>query len=163
MTGGADRTALRALYVGLIRSVLDYGCLVYGSAAKTLLNDLDRVQYQALRLCCGAVKTTPVAALQVEMGEQPLELGRRQIALTYWPNLKRHSESHIAQSVLKPCQEQEKGIVQWRSFGWAIGKEVNEMGFSGTDLSPAVALSVLPPWLYDQIIPDFYFLCKGGG
>lgn len=161
MTGGADRTALRALYVGLIRSVLDYGCLVYGSAAKTLLNDLDRVQYQALRLCCGAVKTTPVAALQVEMGEQPLELGRRQIALTYWPNLKGHSESHIAQSVLKPCQE--KGIGQWRSFGWAIGKEVNEMGFSGTDLSPAVALSVLPPWLYDQIIPDFYFLCKGGG
>lgn len=41
---GADRTTLRALYVGLIRSVLDYGCLVYGSAAKTLLNDPDRVQ-----------------------------------------------------------------------------------------------------------------------
>lgn len=69
---GADRTTLRALYVCLIRSVLDYGCLVYGSAAKTLLNDPDRVQYEALRLCCGAVKTTPVAALQVEMGEQPL-------------------------------------------------------------------------------------------
>lgn len=159
---GADRTALRALYVGLIRSVLDYGCLVYGSAAKTLLNDLDRVQYQALRLCCGAVKTTPVAALQVEMGEQPLELRRRQIALTYWANLKGHSDSHIAQSVLKPCQEQEKGPGQWRSFGWTIGKEVNEMGFSCTDLSPAVALSVLPPWLYDQII-DFYLLRKGRG
>lgn len=29
-------------------------------------------QAQALRLCCGAFKTTPVAALQVEVGEMPL-------------------------------------------------------------------------------------------
>ena len=31
---GADRTALKAFYTGLVRSVLD-GCVVFGSAAST--------------------------------------------------------------------------------------------------------------------------------
>ncbi len=54
--------------MALIRSVLDYGCVVFGSAAQSQLKKLDVVQAQALRLCCGAFKTTPVSALQVEMG-----------------------------------------------------------------------------------------------
>jgi len=37
-------------------------------------------------------KTTPVAALQVEMNEMPLEIGRNQIAVTYWASLKGHKE-----------------------------------------------------------------------
>lgn len=32
------------------------------------------IQAQALRLCCGALKTTPMSALQVEFGEMPLYL-----------------------------------------------------------------------------------------
>lgn len=38
----------------MIRSALDYGCLVYGNAAKTNLPKLDVVQAKALRVCCGA-------------------------------------------------------------------------------------------------------------
>lgn len=63
------------------------------------------IQSQALRLCCGAFKTTPVAALQVEMNEMPLDIRRNQIALTYWANLKGHKESHPTQKVLQPCQK----------------------------------------------------------
>lgn len=59
------------MYSGLIRLIQVCGCLVYGSAAITSLKKLDNVQYQALRLCIGAVKTTATAALQVEMGEMP--------------------------------------------------------------------------------------------
>ncbi len=66
---GADRMALKAMYSGLVRSVLDYGCVVYGSAAETSLRKLDDIQHQVLRLCTGAIKTTPITALQVEMGE----------------------------------------------------------------------------------------------
>ena len=57
---GADMSSLRTLYVGLIRSVLDYGCVAYGSAAKTHLGKLDVIQAQALRICSGAVKTSPI-------------------------------------------------------------------------------------------------------
>ena len=34
---GAERTSLKTIYVGLIRSVLDYGCVAFGSAANTSL------------------------------------------------------------------------------------------------------------------------------
>ncbi len=53
---------MKSMYIALIRSELDYGSIVYDSAAK------------ALRLCCGAFKTTPVSALQVEVGEMPLQI-----------------------------------------------------------------------------------------
>lgn len=39
---GADRTALEALYIGLIGPVLDFGCFVYGSTVKILLNNLEK-------------------------------------------------------------------------------------------------------------------------
>lgn len=67
----------------LIRSVIDYGCVAYRSASKTLLGKLDVIQAQALRICSGAFKTTSVPSLQVEMGEMPLELRRIQIMMPY--------------------------------------------------------------------------------
>ena len=40
---GADRTTLLKLYRSLVRSKLDFGCIVYGSASKTALAKLDPV------------------------------------------------------------------------------------------------------------------------
>lgn len=42
----------------------------------------DNIQFQALRLCTGAFKTS-TAALQVEMGEMPLALQQVQLSLNY--------------------------------------------------------------------------------
>ena len=41
-------------------------------AAKSILKRLDVVQAKALRVVCGAFRSTPIAALLVEMGETPL-------------------------------------------------------------------------------------------
>lgn len=46
---GTDRYILKMLYTGLIHSVIDYGCIICGSAAKTL-KKLHTIQYQVLRL-----------------------------------------------------------------------------------------------------------------
>lgn len=62
------------LYIGLITSVLYYGCMVYELASKTLLKKQD--QYHALNVCCGAKKTTPVSALR-----------REKISVVYWAHL----------------------------------------------------------------------------
>lgn len=79
----AERTSLKTIYIGLIRSVLDYGSIIFGSAANISLKRLDNIQYQALRLSSGAIRTTPTSALQVEMGEMPLELRRTQLSINY--------------------------------------------------------------------------------
>ena len=41
---GADSTTLLRLYRFVVRSKLDYGCIVYGSARASYLESLDRVQ-----------------------------------------------------------------------------------------------------------------------
>lgn len=50
---GADRMTMHLIYQAMIRFVLDYGCCVYGSAAKSVLGKLDILQTKALRLCSG--------------------------------------------------------------------------------------------------------------
>lgn len=50
------------------------------------------MQYQALRLCTGAFKTTPTEALQVEMGEMTLAMRGTQLSLSYWVSLQGHSQ-----------------------------------------------------------------------
>ena len=53
-TWGADRKVLLHLYRALIRSKLDYGCIVYGSARPSYIKRLDTVYNQGLRLCLGS-------------------------------------------------------------------------------------------------------------
>ena len=80
---GADQTTLLKLYRSLVRSKLDYGCLVYGSASKTALAKLDPVHNQGLRLSLGAFRSSPVESLYVETHEPPLEIRREKLALQY--------------------------------------------------------------------------------
>ena len=81
---GADRQSMLNIYKALIRSTVDYGCVVYSSACKTSLLKLERIQCKALRIALGAMKTTPTSALLVESEENPLSLRYRKISLTYW-------------------------------------------------------------------------------
>ena len=50
--------SLKQMYVYLIRARIEYGCLVYGSAAKSVLAGLDIVQAKALRICTGAMRSS---------------------------------------------------------------------------------------------------------
>lgn len=80
----AARGSLIRVYQALMRSSLDYGSAAYLAAAQTDLNKLDREEAQALRTCCGAIRSFPVNALQVETGELPLRLRRIKLMLAYW-------------------------------------------------------------------------------
>ena len=60
---GADKKTLLTLYRTLIRSVVDYGSIAYDNASKTTKKLLDQSQSKALRICCGAMMMTPIAAM----------------------------------------------------------------------------------------------------
>ena len=72
---GADRFTLLHLYRSMVRSKLDYGSIVYGSARKSYSQILDTVHHQGLRLALGAFRT-PVTSLYVEADEPSLTLRR---------------------------------------------------------------------------------------
>jgi hypothetical protein len=73
---GADRETLLCLYRALVRSRLDYGSIVFGSARQSYLLSLEPVANKALRLCLGAFCTSPIESLQVEANEPALSLRR---------------------------------------------------------------------------------------
>ena len=62
---GADKLTLLILYRSLVRSKLDYGCFIYGSARKSHLRYLDSIHHLGLRLALGALRTSPVESLYV--------------------------------------------------------------------------------------------------
>ena len=80
---GADRTTLLKLYRSLVRSKLDYGCIIYGSARKSYLQMLDPIHNQGLRLALGAFRTSPVAGFCVEADEPSLYSRREKLSLQY--------------------------------------------------------------------------------
>ena len=81
MEWGADSTVLLQLYRALVRSKLDYGSIVYGSARKSYVELLNPVHHQGLRLSLGVFRTSPIQSLYVEAREPSLENRRLKLSL----------------------------------------------------------------------------------
>ena len=83
-TWGAGQDTQLMIYRAMIRSRLDYGCLCYGTAARSALKTLDVIQAKSLRIDCGvstgnlAIKTGnavhTVIKLRRHQGEQSAKL-----------------------------------------------------------------------------------------
>ena len=69
---GADCFNLLHLYRSLVRSKLDYGSIVYGSARKSCLQILDTVHNQGHLLALEAFRTSPATSLYVVADEPSL-------------------------------------------------------------------------------------------
>ena len=85
---GADKITLLKLYRTLVRSKLDYGSIVYGSAKKHILKNLDPIHHQGLRIALGAFRTSPVQSLYAEAGEPSLENRRMKLSMNYFLKIK---------------------------------------------------------------------------
>ena len=99
---GGDRTPLLRIYRSHIRSKLDYGCIVYGSARRSYLAVLDPIANQGLRLCSGAFRTSPIESLQVETGEPSSVTRRLKLSLQYYVKMKAHPENPAYSCVVNP-------------------------------------------------------------
>jgi ribonuclease HI len=99
--GGNSQTLLK-LYRTLIRSKLDYGSIVYGSARKSYLQMLDPIQNLSLRLCLGAFRTSPIESLQVEANEPPLSSRRNKLAVHYAIKVKSNPTNPTYQTIFDP-------------------------------------------------------------
>ena len=90
---GGDRTTLLMIYRAHIRSKLDYGCIVYGSARQSYLASLDPIANHCLRLCSGAFRTSPIESLHVETGEPSLKTCRLKLSLQFYMKMKANPEN----------------------------------------------------------------------
>ena len=102
---GGDRSVLLNLYRSLVRSKLDYGSIVYGSARKSYLKCLDTIHHQGLRLALGAFHTSPVESLYAESNEPSLYTRREKLSLQYTTKLAANPKSPAYNCVFNPKYE----------------------------------------------------------
>ena len=80
---GTDRKVMLPLYWFLIRSKLDYRCILYGSARKSYFQMLDPIHNQGLKFCLGPFRTSSVDSLYVDAHESSLDARRAKMSLQY--------------------------------------------------------------------------------
>jgi len=133
------------LYRTLIRSKLDYGALVNGSARKSYLKILEPVPNQALRICLGAYRTTPVCSLQAH--EPPIELRREQLSLQYCTKRKSNTLNPTHKTVFQPLSSLYRNKPNAiSSFGLRIQTSIPAINIIKLNITPS-RLSPIPPWL----------------
>ena len=98
----ADKITLLHLYHSLVRSKLDYGCIVNGSARTSYSKALDAIHHQGLRLYLGSFRISPVDILDVEANEPSLDLRRRKLTLQYIVKLKANIDNPAFDCVFHP-------------------------------------------------------------
>ena len=147
---GADSKVLLRLYQALVRSKLDYGCIVYGSAAKSHLKKLDPIHNSGLRISLGAFRTSPIPSLYTEAGETSLELRRLKLSLNYVCKLKSNPDNPAYTSVFNPtCSayfENHEGVTPPLSRRVEPHLEAAKLAMERVELSE---LPITPPWLLE--------------
>ena len=152
---GGDEETLLQLYRTLIRSKLDYGSIIYGSARPSYIKQLDTIHHQGLRLCLGAFKTSPVESLYTEANEPSLKERRIKLAIQYIIKLKAHPSNHAYQCIFHP--ENKHLFLQHPNAIPPLGIRMNEHFENiNIDLSQIAKykLSVIPPWQFVRPIVD---------
>ncbi|GFW57112.1 RNA-directed DNA polymerase from mobile element jockey [Trichonephila clavipes] len=146
---GADRTSLLRLYRALIRSKLDYGSVVYSSACKSLLKILDPVHHQALRLCLGAFRTSPVESLYAEAYEPPLDLRRKYLCLTYFMKIQsmktNTAYSYLFNYSLYDFNSHRSSLTYSQPFHFRIRDLINDLNLNIGRIA-LCKISEVPPW-----------------
>ena len=84
---GADPKTAIMFYKSYILSIIDYGSILYGSASASNLKTIDRIQYKALRICIGAMQSSPNEAVLAESQEPPLQLRRQYLSNKFFAKI----------------------------------------------------------------------------
>ena len=162
---GGDRKVLLKLYRSLIRSKLDYGSIVYGSARKSYLQMLEPIANQGLRLALGAFRTSPVESLRAEANEPSLTLRREKLSVQYALRVSANKGNPTHDCVFNPKYQHlfEAKPNAIPTFGIRVKPILNEIQFDASGVVP-VGPSQTPPWQVQtpQVILDLAQHKKAG-
>ena len=98
---GAAKAPMLTLYRSLIRSVTDYGMQIFYNSNNENNHKIEKIQNEALRLCIGTLKSTPICSLQHACNELPPRVRYLQLSLLY----KAHLQSFYAHPTLSVIQD----------------------------------------------------------
>ena len=73
---GADKSSLRQMYLGYVRSTLENNLALQNICSNSVLQSLDKVQNEAVKFISGGMKSSPIAACEIDSNIEPLSLRR---------------------------------------------------------------------------------------
>jgi len=159
---GADQSTLLHvhLYIALIRSKLDYGCIVYGSTRPSYLKMLDPIHNSALRLCLGAFRTSPASSMSVMANEPPLQLRRQKLTLQYCVKLASNPCSPHYSCVFNPQFKAQftKKPNQIATLGIRTSQMLRDIGLTRKDIV-INKIPTTPPWLLARPVVNLELHC----
>ena len=153
---GADRTTLLKLYRSLVRSKLDYGCIIIGSTRKSYLQMLDPIHNQGLMLAFGALRRSPVASLYVEADESSLYSRREKLSLQYAIKLAANPSNPAHEDTFPPnyVDLYEQKHKAFKSFGIRISPLLESANIKPQNVEKHFTPNI-PAWVVEQ--PDILF------
>jgi ribonuclease HI len=92
---GSHPSSLLLIYKSIIRSKIDYGCFLFGSASFSNWRKLNILQSNCLRSIMGYVKSTPLPAIEVETICPPFNIRCRWLAGKFLLKSLSHSNSSL--------------------------------------------------------------------
>ena len=104
-TWGADKNTLRQLYLGYVRSSMEYNLALQSIASETNRDSLDKVESDAVHFISGALKTTPTAACHIHTNIQPLGLRREAAVLEMVERYRREDEDKPNAKIVREWKE----------------------------------------------------------
>ena len=121
---GAKKQILRQLYMGYVRAVMDYNLPLQTIASKGAVLSLDKVQNQALRLICGAIRTTPTAACEIDANIKPRDLTRKRALIETVERFRRQEPDHPNRKLIETWKP--VGRIQLKTL-LDVAKEMSSM------------------------------------
>ena len=103
---GSDKTTLRSLYLGYVRSSLEYGAALMTTSSTANLKHLDRIQNSAVRFINGGMRSTPTSACEVHADIEPLGLRREKATLELFEKCKREERNNPNRRLVDEWQPQ---------------------------------------------------------
>jgi ribonuclease HI len=155
---GASSQTLLILYKLLIRSLLDYGDIAIDSASKSQKKILSVIQSTALRICTGAMKTTEIEAMQVELNEMPLNLRRLQHQIEYTLKIKA-THKHTNENLIQDHWMNHYG--KYNENNQTIYQKTKQFYDENKDVEiDKVKIYTRPPWKLAKILFDTDLTCE---
>ena len=147
-----DTKMLLRIYKSLILPKLDYGCQAYGTASNNVLNKLDPIHNQALRLCLGAFHTTPIISLEVESNLHSLNYRRKILGIKYFARTQTiDTEKTICNLRDKRQIDLYKNSKRYKSTAVNIGANMLELQIEFPKVIVKQYTPKLAPWIEPKV------------
>ena len=152
---GMLKDTLLSLYRALIRPIIEYGMEIYFNCSDSILKQIETIQHECLRICAGALRSTPIDCLQHYCNEMPLKIRFYQLCLYYRAHLSTFTDHPTSPVILHSWQE------RWpenRSNFNSFNMQTKNFFKSSEIITDKHFVPDTPPWLINKPIVNYDIL-----